>query len=140
MEPSLCYGDGMSDEAILAALARLEVGQTGVTTRLAGLEAGQTEMRAEITGLRAELAAFRAGMVAELGKTRGEIMEKVEGVQNSLTAIRDDIAVNIGSVDAARKANDNTRSDVTQMREQMSVMWRQIKQLESRVRDITGDP
>jgi hypothetical protein len=46
----------------------------------------------------------------------------------------------MGSVEAVRKANDNTRAHMTQMQEQMSVMWKQIKRLESRVRDITGDP
>lgn len=63
-----------------------------------------------------------------------------ERILNQITLIRDDIAVNMGGVDAARQANDNTRADVTQIREQMSVMWKQIKQLESRVRDITGEP
>ncbi len=52
----------------------------------------------------------------------------------------DDISVNIGAVDAVHRANDNTRDLVRQQGEQMSVMWRQLKTLEARVRGITGDP
>jgi len=67
-------------------------------------------------------------------------MQKVEGLQDSLNAIRSDHVVAMGSVDAVRLANENTRADMTLLREQVSVMWKQIKRLESRVRDITGDP
>lgn len=59
---------------------------------------------------------------------------------SAIILIRDDIAVNMDGVDAARQANDNTRADVTQMREQMSVMWKQIKAPQAQVRGITGEP
>jgi hypothetical protein len=44
----------------------------------------------------------------------------------------------MGAVDAARLVNDNTRDDVKQMREQMSVMWRQLKAVQARVDEIDG--
>jgi methyl-accepting chemotaxis protein len=109
----------MSDDPILSALARLEAGQAS---------------------LRTEFQTLRTDFLGELGQTRGAIMEKVADLQASVTAIRDDIAVNMGGVDAMRKANDTTRADMIQMREQMSVMWKQIKALEAQVRGITGAP
>jgi hypothetical protein len=97
-------------------------------------------MQADQASLRTDFHTLRTDMLAELGQTRGAIMGRVAELQASVTAIRDDIAVNMGGVDAVRQANDNTRADVIQMREQMSVMWKQIKTLEARVRGITGDP
>jgi hypothetical protein len=67
----------MSDDTILAGLARLEAG-------LLALEAGQTKLRTDF--------------LDELGKTRADIMGKVAELQDAVTAIRDDIAVNMGAV------------------------------------------
>jgi chromosome segregation ATPase len=137
----------MSDDPILSALVRLEAGQASLSTDFQTLrtdfQALQTDfqpLRTDSQTLRTDFQALRTDFLAELGQTRGAIMEKVAELQSSVTAIRDDIAVNMGGVDAARQANDNTRADVTQMREQMSVMWKQIKTLEARVRGITGEP
>jgi stress response protein YsnF len=46
----------------------------------------------------------------------------------------------MGAVDAVQRANDNTREMVRLQGEQLSVMWRQIKALEAKVREIRGDP
>ena len=144
----------MSDSPVLAALARLEAGQTRLEagqTRLEGgssrledgytrLEAGQTRLEADITSLKGEQARLRSDFLAELGKTRADIMERVDRLENAVTLIRDDIAVNMGAVDAVERANDNTRADVRTLGEQMSVMWKQIKQLQSEMREVRGDP
>ena len=116
----------MSDSPVLAALARLE--------------AGQTRLEADITSLKGEQARLRSDFLAELGKTRADIMERVDRLENAVTLIRDDIAVNMGAVDAVERANDNTRADVRTLGEQMSVMWKQIKQLQSEMREVRGDP
>jgi hypothetical protein len=118
--------EGFRCQTILSALARLE--------------AGQASMQADRASLHTGFQTLRTDMLAELGQTRGAIMGRVAELQASVTAIRDDITVNMGRVDAVRQANDNTRADLVQMREQMSVMWKQIKTLEARVRGITGDP
>ena len=116
----------MSDDPILVALARLEVGQGDMSARLTQLETGQTKLHTDF--------------LEELGSTRAAIMEKVEGLQDSLMDIRSDIVVNYGASNAALKANDNTREQLTLLREQVNAMYQQIKRLESRVRDITGNP
>jgi len=67
-------------------------------------------------------------------------MARIDRPQNSLTAIRDDIGVNMGAAEAMQRANDNTRELVRLQGDQLSAMWRQLKALEARVREITGDP
>ncbi len=123
----------MSDSPVLAALARLEAGQTR-------LEAGYTRVEADVSGLKAEQTRLRSDFLAELGKTRADIMERVDRLENAVTLIRDDIAVNMGAVDAVERANENTRADVRTLGEQVSVMWKQIKQLQSEMREVRGDP
>jgi hypothetical protein len=91
----------VSDDPILAALGRLEVGQT---------------------------------------KMRADVMERIDRLQDAVTAIRDDISVDMGAVDMARMVNDNTREDVKQMREQLSVMWKQLKKAEADIRELKGGP
>ncbi len=46
----------------------------------------------------------------------------------------------MGAVDAMQRANDNTRELVRSQGEQLNIMWRQLKSLEAKVREITGDP
>ncbi|WP_428485950.1 hypothetical protein [Rhodopila sp.] len=89
------------DDPILAALRRLEAGQTAL---------------------------------------RLDLMARMDRLQDGLTAIRDDIGVNMGAADAMQRANDNTRELVRLQGEQMSVMWRQLKNLQAKVREITGEP
>jgi hypothetical protein len=98
----------MTDDPILAALARLEAGQGAI--------------------------------VVEQTRLRVDMMGKLEAIQNALTGIRDDIGVNMGSADRAILANDHTRDEVRLLGEQMSAMWRQIKRLESDVRELRGEP
>ena len=75
-----------------------------------------------------------------MGKTRSDIMERVDRLQGSLTGIRDDIGVNMGAADAMQRANDNSRELVRAQGEQLSAMWREIQNLKVRLREITGDP
>jgi hypothetical protein len=121
----------MSDDPVLAALARLEAGQGELSTRLAQVEAGQSAMRTE-------MATFRSGVMDELGKTRGVIMEKIEGVQADIGRIRDDIAVNFGAVDAVKRANDNTREELRSVGDLVTAMVRKVRTLEDRVRALEG--
>ena len=65
-------------------------------------------------------------------------MARMDRLQDGITAIRDDIAVNIGAVEAGRRANDNTRDDLRTLNEQVSVMWKQLKRLQTDMREIRG--
>jgi hypothetical protein len=84
--------------------------------------------------------SLRTDMLSELGKTRVDIMGKIAELQGEVAAIRDDIRVNMGAVDTVRRANDTTRDDVKQMREQLSVMYRRMLSIEADIRELKGDP
>jgi chromosome segregation ATPase len=135
----------MSDSLVLAALIRLEAGQSkleagqtqleaGQTRLEAGLtrlETGQAELEAEFGRLQAEQNSLRSDFLAELGRTRSDILERVERLEDAVNRIRDDIAVNMGAVEQVERVNEHTRADVRTLREQMSIMWKQIKQLQT---------
>lgn len=141
----------MSDDPILAALARLEAGQ-------AELQAGQTELRTGLADVRTELTdgladlksgqqnlhavirTLRMDFLSELGGRTVAITEKIAELKGEVTAIRDDIAVNMGAADAMQKANDNTRELVRLLGEQFSIMWKQLKQVQQDIRDLKGSP
>lgn len=91
----------MSDDPVLAALARLEAGQISL---------------------------------------RVDLMARMDRLADALTLIRDDIAVNMGAAEAMERANDNTRADLRTLGEQVSVMWKQIKRLQTDMREIKRDP
>jgi hypothetical protein len=114
-------------------LGRVDVGQATLDTRLSSVEA---ELSSVVTGQKSLRAAFSD----ELGKTRTDIMGKVADLQKEVATIREDIAVEMGAVDMAREVNDNTRNDVKQMREQLSVMWKQLKRAQDDIRELKGDP
>jgi uncharacterized phage infection (PIP) family protein YhgE len=133
---------GMSDRLARweAGQAQLEAGQARLEAGQARLEAGQARLEAGQAQLEAGQSKLRSDFLDELGSTRAALMGRIDTLQDSLTEIRDDIAVNYGASNAAVRANDNTREQLGLLREQVNVMYQQIKRLESRVRDITGDP
>jgi hypothetical protein len=94
----------VSEDPILAALARLE--------------GGQTAMRADITTFRAEASGFR------------------EQVLNRLTAIREDISVNMARVDRVAETATDIRAELISLRVENTALWRMIKALETRVEHI----
>ena len=133
----------MSDDPILAALARLETGQAAMFSRLERLEDGQAALATGMERLEAGQAALTTRLDRfDAGQTRlrADLMDRMDRLQDQLTDMRNDIAVNFGTADAAHRANDNTREQLSLLREQVSVMYQQIKRLEARVREITGDP
>src|ERR1019366_6906923 len=142
------YDGAMNHDPILAALDELKAGMTGMTTRIDRLEAGKTARMDRLeAGMTTRIDRLEAGMTTRIDRleagqiaTRVDLMERMDRLQDSLTAGRDDIGVNMGAVDAMQRANDNTRELVRAQGEQMTVMWRQLKNLEAKVREITGDP
>jgi hypothetical protein len=110
----------MSDEpntAILAALSRLEAGQAASQQSVAALAT-----RAELTQVRMDLTG------------------RMDRLENALSDIRNDIGVNFGASDAVKRATDNTSDEVRSLSEMMSALVRKVRALETRVREITGEP
>lgn len=110
----------MSDDsiqAILAALARLEVGQIG---------------------LRGDIFRATMEMRDELTQVRTAIMERMEGHANELSAIRDSIATNYGASDHSVRLNSNTREEVQSLTKMIFDMRRELARLQTDVRELKG--
>jgi len=103
----------MSDDPIISALARLEAGQATMSDRLARLEQGQTQLR-------------------------GDLMERMDRLQDAITDIHADIAVNFGAVDQARKVNDNTREDMRGLNDLVARMMTLLLRLQTEVAELKG--
>ncbi len=124
----------MADDPVLAAIGRIEA---KIDTSVARLE---TKIDTSVASLAAALEASRCEARAELAELRVAMMSRMDRMQDTVTAIRDDIGVAMGAADAMQRANDNTRELVRLQGEQLTIMFRQIKRLEEKVRGITGDP
>jgi cell division protein FtsB len=136
----------MSDDPILAALSRLEAGQTHMVAdvtqvradlthtaaELTHLAAGQTHMAAELT----HLAAGQTHLAAELTQVRAEAADFRDQVLNRLTAIREDIGVNMARVDRVAETVTDLRAELVSLRGENAALWRMIKAIESRVDQI----
>jgi uncharacterized coiled-coil DUF342 family protein len=86
------------------------------------------------------ILAALARLEASHAALRVDLMARMDRLEDGLTAIRTDIAVNFGAADAAKRANDNTREEVRSLSEMVSALVRKVRALETRVREITGDP
>jgi chromosome segregation ATPase len=79
-------------------------------------------------------------ILAAIAQLRTDVMGSLERLNNAVTGIRDDIAVNYYRAERAQTAADSTHDEQRQMGTEIAAMWRQIKRLESQVREIRGDP
>lgn len=102
----------MSDDPVLMALAQLG-----------------SELRGDSAAIRADLTTFRTDLMARLDR-----------MQDSITAIRDDIGVNMGAADNAKEAAHSTRKELRGLSEMVTAMQRQIMRLQTQVRELRGDP
>lgn len=88
----------------------------------------------------AAIEQLRSDTTAEITKLRVDLMGRMDRLQDALTGIRDDIATNYGASDAAQRANENTRAEVRTLGETVSILVRQVRQLDAKVRELRGDP
>ena len=95
---------------------------------------------ASFARLEAAIDGVRRDARADLTELCVAMMGRMDRLQDTVTEIRDDIGVAMGAADAMQRANDNTRELVRLQGQQLTIMFRQIKRLEEKVRSITGDP
>ncbi len=106
---------------ILASLDRLEAGQAKLEAGLAKLEAGHDALH------------------AELGTLRGDVMARIDRVQDGVAGLRDDIVVNFGRADRVARHSRDTDDQVRALSDEVSSMQRQIQRLQSDVRTLRGE-
>jgi uncharacterized membrane protein YccC len=73
-------------------------------------------------------------------RMRTDLMARMDRLQDSLTAIRDDIAINYGAADQVRRAHDNTREQLRALADTQATMLRQIQRLQTDMRILKGEP
>ena len=83
---------------------------------------------------------LRGYLEAMEGRLLARMNANHETVLNALTAIRDDIGVNMGSTERVREANDHTRDELRSLGETVSVIFRRLRQVEEKVRELRGEP
>ena len=105
----------MSDDPVLAALGRIEAGVVAL---------GQ-ELRGEMTQLRVEVTQLRV-----------ETMGRFEKVENRLTMIQDDIAVNMGGVSTVFDRQVGMRKESDGLSTESQALHRMIKRLQTRVDEL----
>lgn len=91
-----------------------------------------------------EMPAWAVAMEGRLQTSstqlRAALMERMDRLQNSISLIRDDIAVNFGATDAVKRANDNTCEELRSLGDLVMGMNRQIQRLQTDIRELRGDP
>ncbi len=105
------------------------------------------ELRAYLDAMRGEVRDQLDRLRSEFGELRVEVMSRMDRLQDAVTSIRDDIAVNsrnsrcefVGTADYVRRANDNTRDELRALSEVQTAMLKQIQRLQSDVRTLKGD-
>ena len=73
-------------------------------------------------------------------QVRGDVMARIDRLQDALTAQRDDAAVNFGAAERAEKIALGVREEVRAMGGQVNAMVRQIQRLQSELRQLKGEP
>jgi hypothetical protein len=117
-------------ERLTAGQERLTAGQERLTAGQARLEERVTDLRdsieARIVALADGQAAIRSEFLSELGRTRAELMDRMQNV-------RDDVTVNLA---AAHLAEQSARSAIDQGRsltDLLTALTRQVRQLQDAV-------
>ena len=125
----------MSDgnAAVLAAIAELAQRFGRVEQRFDTLEQrfDSQEQRFEQRFERLEKRVDE--LTEEVTRLRVEMMARLDRQQDMLNSIRTDVGVNMAATDRVRDANLETRKDVVQLQDQVSLIHRRLMQLEERV-------
>jgi hypothetical protein len=122
----------MNDDPILAALARLEAGQTA-------LEAGQTALKAGQTALEAGQTALKAGQTAlEAGQTalRVDLMARMDRLQHRMDSLDEHLTLGFGHSDRVERRAQAVSEDNRLLGEQMVILTKLLRQLEGRINGL----
>jgi phage shock protein A len=103
---------------------------------LATILAAVTELREGLARLERNQEKLERGHE----RLRVDLMARMDRLDNAITAIRDDITVNMARADRAHEVADSTRSELRLLGEQVNAMERQIQRLQTDVRQIKGEP
>lgn len=87
-----------------------------------------------------DVLAAIADLRGELTQLRVDVMARMDRLQDTVTGMRDDIAVNFVRADRAVDAAEANARQVEILGREISGMQRQIQRLQSDVRTLKGEP
>ena len=125
----------MSDDTlslILAAMTRLEAGQSSMGAEVSSMGAGISSIGIEVSSIISKVSS----MDSEISSIRADIMARLDRHQDRLTAIREDMFVNMSRSNHVAQAIDNTREEVRSLSDLVVGMGRQIAHLQARVSEL----
>jgi DNA repair ATPase RecN len=144
-----------SDElaSILSAIAEVraetKAGLAGIAQRLEGIEArlDAVERRLDAVERRLDAVERRLDAVETRQQRQGEwqtqirvdLMERMDRIQNDVRLLRDDISVGLAASERSERIAHGASAEVRLMAEQLSVMRRQIHNLQTEVRALRGE-
>jgi methyl-accepting chemotaxis protein len=100
-----------------------------------------------INGLREDVRDDLGTLRGDIGTLRGaidtlrmDLSQRLDRQQDALTSIRDDISVAMGRADYAADLTKNLRSEVQGLSDQLTAVVRQVRRLQTEMRELKGDP
>ena len=118
-------------------MARLETGQQS-------LQQGQKELwQAQKDLQQAQKELWQAQKDLQRGhkdlhQGQRDIMARIDRLQDTVTSMQSDIAVNLGAAQHVERREENTREEVRALTNLVYAMERQIQHLQTEVRDLRG--
>lgn len=103
---------------LLQDVAAMRGAFTGLDTRVAGLDTRVAALNSAFTGLRTDL------------------MDRMDRLQDSITAMRDDIAVNMAAVERADRNTHSVREEGRGTHEILQGVIRQVRRLQAQVDEL----
>ena len=84
----------------------------------------------------ADVLAAVTGLSDAVTKLRAAVMDRMDRLQDEVTALRADVTVNFGRTHKAEMVADNTRSEMRALSGVVNAMQKQIQHLQTEVREL----
>ena len=133
-----------------ADVTRLGSDVTQLGSDVTQLGSGVTRLGSEVTQLVAQLGSEVAQLRSEVAQVRADVMERIDRLQDTVTAMHDEDVVNFGATERAERIAYNSREEVRgqgdtlnalvrAQGEQINALVRQVRRPHSDVRGIRGE-
>ena len=136
----------MSDDPILAALARIESGQGDLMTRVGGLESGQGALMTRMGGIETRMGGIETrvggietrvgGIEAEQTRLRVDLMARMDRLQTRLDGLDEHLTLGLGHSDRVDHRAQGIAEENRIIGEQLISMQKLLKRLEGRINDL----
>jgi predicted nucleic acid-binding Zn-ribbon protein len=118
-------------DAVAALEARLDA-------ELAGIRSDLASVRDDLDHLRADIDQLRDRFDVGLPRLRGDLMDRIDRLQDKISAHHSDIAVNFASSDRAMKLVRSQREEIAGIEEQLAALTRLVHHLQGEIHSLRG--